>query len=57
VLERGCVGVGEAGGLKLSISNPVPSGRWIIMAALFRVGLLKTGDGAGPAGFAFGCRV
>jgi hypothetical protein len=54
-LKRGGVrGTGEAGALKFSISNTVPSGLLITMAALFRAGLLKMGDGAR---FAFGCGV
>jgi hypothetical protein len=54
VLERGWLGAGEAGALKLSTSNASPSGLLITMAALFRAGLAKAGDGAG---FAFGCGV
>lgn len=39
------LGVGEAGSLKLSTSIASPSGLLITIALLFRVGLVKAGDG------------
>lgn len=38
---------GDIGVLKLSISNASPSGRLIVMAALFRTGLVKEAAGLG----------
>lgn len=43
------LGAGDAGALKLSTSIASPSGLLIGIAALFRVGLVNAGDGAGLA--------
>lgn len=43
VLAR-LLGAGEAGALKASTSRASPSGRLMVIAALFRTGLAKAGD-------------
>jgi len=40
---------GDAGALKLSTSIAPPSGLMITIAAFFRAGLVKAGDGVGLA--------